>query len=250
MAMPFPLDLFEQAMAGNWIAWATIGLGVTVLGMLVFVLILWWKMPQLAKSSFLNETVGKHNPTVLQVLETRRVRFINPTMLRNGFAYDSTNRQMFLPPKLWVPKEGLTAQEQMAVEDTYYMEGSNQPLYVKYSVQAIMMNPAIVAFMQNSKYLKAFAEKGAVVDKAVLIDMLTQIPDKKISFKPVNFTFPIDVPRMKTAIAESFSDSDFGEFENKVRADERGSKTPLMIGAIIGVLTVILVVVDIVINFI
>ncbi len=248
--MPFPFDLFEQALTGNWVAYATIILGVALIGVLCFVVFLWKKLPQLAKGMFVNETVGGHNPIVMQCLETRKVRFRFPTMTRNGFTYDYKTGSIGISPKLWTERKDLTNDERDTIEGIYSTENSNVPLFVQYSVQAFIANPEVTAFMQNSENMKKFAKDGAKIDKKKFIELLQQARGNTINFKALTFDFPIDITHLKTALSESISDSDFIELENKIRQDERGNQNRIGLGGIVGIAVLALVIIDIVLNFI
>lgn len=249
MAMPFPLDIFGQALEGNWVAYFAIGMTIAVFALGVFVIILWRKMPQLAKNMFVNETFGGHHPTVAQCLETRRIIFHNPTMLRNGFAYDKQRKAVYLPPKLWTETAKLTEKERNIVENVYSIDGSQSPFFLNYSVQAYMTNPEVLALIQNDEWMKKFASKGLNVKTDVFYNAMKEAKVESLNFKGLNFSFPIDVKHLKTALNESISDSDFIEFENEIRQDERGNRSMLSSGMLLGILTVVLVVVDIALQF-
>jgi hypothetical protein len=95
-----------------------------------------------------------------------------------------------------------------------------------------------------------FAKNGAKINKLKFIQLLQQVKGDTINFKALHFTFPIDIKNLRTALPQSVTQSDFGEFENKIRADERGNRTPMMLGMAVGIITLVLVIVDIALHFI
>lgn len=242
----FPFDILEQAFQGNPVAWYCIALGIVMLILLVMMLIVWWKMPQISKSQFWNNLTGGAKPTVAQCHEDKYVRFINPIIHSGGFAY--FKGLVYIPLKQWLngDNEDLSSEIKDIVNSVYSMEGTPSKLYLNYAKSAAIINPEVAAYIQNEKALQKLHESQKVeIDKAKFIAFLQAIPDKRVIIEPLNLNFPIsDVRKLKEYMPKSVSKSDFVEFENKIRQDERGDKRGMGSGTILVLLLVILLILN------
>lgn len=221
----FPFDILQQAFEGNMVAWYAIGFGIFDVALFVFCIIVWWKMPQLAKAQFINNTIGGSKPTVAQCYEDLTIKFFNPTMHRNGIAY--AKRAFYIPPKLWSNANEELGQKQKEILNTVYrMEGTQSPLFINYALQAGVVNPALLAMIQHEEAMKNLEPNSKIeVDKDKLIEVLRSIPDKVVQLRPLFFTFPLgDIRALKTWLPKSLSKSNLVELETKARQDERGNK--------------------------
>lgn len=243
----FPFDIFEQAFQGNWVAWYGIGTTIGIVALFVLIIIVWWKMPQLAKSQFINNTIGGGRPTVAQCHDDKKVRFMNPEMFSHGFAY--FKGLVYIPIKQWISSnESLKQTTQSLVSTVYNIEGTHSPFFINYAASSALMNPELVAMIQHEEELqgKGFDET-VEVDRNLFINVLSKIKDPKIRIKPMYLTFPLeDIRKLKQILPKSLSKSEFREFENKVRQDERNNQTGLGSAKIAILLTVITMMVSIV----
>ncbi len=236
----FPFDILEQAFQGNPVAWYCVGFGIGFVALTFAALIVWWKLPQNCKSQFFNNLTGGTKPTVLQCHEDKRARFINPTMYSNGFAY--FRGLVYIPLKQWLTKDSeLNEVEKDTATAVYGLEGTQSALYLNYSKSGAIVNPEVVAYIQNEKALnKLQTDKKVTIDRQKFIDFLSKLSDKTITIEPLNLNFPIkDIRKFKEWLPKSLNKSDFVEFENKIRQDERGNKQGVNYQAIIVVLLLI-----------
>lgn len=223
----FPFDILEQAFQGNSVAWYAIIFGVVAVGALSFVIFLWWKMPQLAKSQFVNNTIGGQKPTMVQCYDTKRVRFFNPTVLRSGMAI--LKNALYIFPKAWAGTEELSPSERDIFNAVYTIDGTQSAFFINYAIQAGVLNPALVAMIEHQKIMENLSPDDPVfVNKDDLIAILKMMPEEKVQLHPLHFSFPIsDIRNLKTWIPKSISKSNFVEYEYKIRQDERGQKEGL-----------------------
>lgn len=242
----FPFDILEQAFQGNPVAWYCIGFGIVFVILLVLILVVWWKMPQISKSQFINNLTGGFKPTIAQCHEDKRVRFINPLLYSSGFAY--FKGAVYIPLKQWLTgddKDISTAIKEITTT-VYGLEGTQSAFYINYAKSAAIVNPEVAAYIENEKALsKLQTDRVARIDRRRFIEFLQGIKDESIILKPLFLNFPIsDVRKLKEYLPKSLSKSDFVEFENRIRADERASKKGAGSGGIVVLLLIILLIVS------
>lgn len=243
--MAFPFDIFEQAFQGNWVAWYGIATTIGLVGFLCLLIIVWWKMPQLAKSQFFNNMFNSGRPTIAQCHEDKKVRFMNPEMFSNGFAY--AKGLVYIPPKQWLgSRADLKPETQALINTVYTIEGTPSPFYINWATSAAIMNPELEAMIEHEEEIQKL-NKGEPVkmSREVFINVLRSIKDDVIQVKPLYLHFPLaDIRNLKQLLPKSLSKSEFREFENKVRQDERGNKEGMNLGTIAIILSVITLVVS------
>jgi hypothetical protein len=243
-----PLDLFWQALAGNWVAWFAIILCALALGMLVFLIILWLKLPQFAKAAFINNTVGGNKPTIAQCYENKRVVFTNPKLYRSGLAYDK-RAGWFLFPKAWATSDvDLSYKERQLLGAVYTIDGTQSAFYLNLSVQASVSNPELLALFEHETQIKALADPNAPlrVKTDYFRQALSLIKDEYIQIRPMHLNLPIDIKGLKTMLPKALPQSEMAEQENRIRDDLRREKQGLNLQVVIVILGVISVVVGIV----
>lgn len=222
----FPFDILEQAFQGNPVAWYSIVFGILSVASFCFLGVIWWKMPQLAKSLFINNTIGGQKPTMAQCYDTKRVRFFNPQVLRNGMAV--LKNSLYIFPKAWAGTDDLSPSERDIFNAVYTIDGTQSPFFLNYAIQAGVVNPGLVAMIEHEKKLQALSSKDAKVeiDRETFIEVLKMLPEnEKVQLQPMYFNFPIsDIRNLKTWLQKSLSKANFAELEWKVRQDERGQK--------------------------
>lgn len=235
----FPFDILEQAFQGNGVAWYAIIFGILAVAMVSFNIFLWWKMPQLAKAMFINNTIGGNKPTMAQCYDTKRVKFFNPQVLRSGMAV--LKNSLYIFPKAWAGADDLTPSERDIFNAVYSIDGTQSAFFVNYALQAGVLNPGLVAYIEHEKLLQQLKPgQPVMVDKKEFIDVLNVLEEDKIQIAPLHFSFPIsDIRNLKTWLSKSLSKSNFVELEYKIRQDERGDKEGLNLQTIIVFLVVI-----------
>jgi hypothetical protein len=235
----FPFDILEQAFQGNSVAWYAIIFGIGAVGLLFFNIFLWWKMPQLAKAMFINNTIGGNKPTMAQCYDTKRVKFFNPEVLRSGMAV--LKNSLYIFPKAWAGADDLTPSERDIFNAVYTIDGTQSAFFVNYALQAGVLNPGLVAYIEHEKLLQQLKPGQPVnVDKNEFIEVLKMIPEDKVQIAPLHFSFPIsDIRNLKTWLSKSLSKSNFVELEYKIRQDERGDKEGLNLQTILVLLVLI-----------
>jgi hypothetical protein len=223
----FPFDILEQAFQGNSVAWEAMFFGIFSVALFFFIIVLWWKMPQLAKSQFINNTIGGQKPTMVQCYDNKRVRFFNPTLMRSGFA--TSKGAVYIFPKTWIGADELPPAERDIFNSVYTMDGTQSSLFLNYSIQAGVMNPGLVAMIEHEKKMQQLKPGSPVnVKRTDLLKILNMIKDETIQLSPLYFSFPIsDIRNLKSWLPKSMSKSNFAEYENKIRQDERGNKEGL-----------------------
>jgi hypothetical protein len=250
--MAFPFDIFQRLFEGDWIAWTTLAFFIVIVGLVSFLIILWWKLPQFAKAGFINNLIA-HRPVVLECFENKKVVFQIPQMFRNGLAY--LKGAWFIPPKLWVSSaDDLKAAERQAVNAVYSGDGCPAGLYVNYSIQSQVANPELLVIVQHERELKRLSAKDPIeIDKELFIAALRHIKDKSVQLQPMNLDLPIDIRDLKTMLPKSLSKSELAEQENRIRQDVRqdagfgGNKSTVLV--ILIVISVILGVVSLLHDF-
>jgi hypothetical protein len=240
----FPFDIFDQAFQGNWVAWFGIILTIITFGILVFLIILWVKLPKYAKIAFVNNLVG-HRPTVAECYENRLVKFLIPKMFRNGLMI--AKHQWFVPYQLWASAgEDLTDAERQTVNAVYSIEGG-PGFYLNYSIQAGVVNPELVVLMQHERALQRLGSKEPVlIKKERFIEALNFIEDKEIQLSPMSLNLPLDIPNIRTMMPKSLSKSQWIEQENKIRQDVLEGQKGLNLQTVILVVAAVGVIVGIV----
>jgi hypothetical protein len=239
----FPVDILEQAFQGNPVAWYCIGGGIVLVALVSLMIFVWHKMPQLAKSQFINSTIGGNKPTVAQCYEDKTVRFFNPTVHRNTFFF--SKGALYLTPKMWATAESeLSNSEQSLLNGVHRMEGSQSALFFNYSIAAGMVNPELTAMIEHEETMQKLKPNAPVkVSKAKLLSVLQSLPDKEdIQIKPLFFSFPItDIRKLKSWLPKSLSKSNFMELDNKIRQDERGNKEGFNAQSLLVILMIVLI---------
>jgi hypothetical protein len=219
--MAFPFDIFTRLFEGDWIAWMCLVMFIVGVGLVSFLIILWWKLPQFAKAGFINTIIG-HRPVVLECFENKKVKFQIPQIFRNGLAY--MKGAWYIPPKLWASaSEDLKEAERQAINAVYSGDGCPAGLYVNYSIQSQVSNPELLVVVQHEREIKRLSEKDPVlIDKELFIAALRHIKDKHVQLQPMNLDLPLDIRALRTMLAKSLSKSELNEQENKIRQDVRG----------------------------
>jgi hypothetical protein len=239
LGAPFPFDLFEQMALGNWIAWATFGLALGLMAIHVFLLIVKMKMPQLAWNAITNEMFGSKNPTIAECYESNKVKFHHPQMLPNGFTYDKSTGAVGIPLKQWSGAlTELDPDGRELLNKTYTIENSNVPFYLNYSMQAVLNNPMFLAIMEHEQVMDNLrnAKYQVGIPKATFLEAVNRIDGDFVNLKAMNLTVPIDIKKIKTVIPKALGKSNFKEFENHIRNDERKNGGKMVNWAVIGIL--------------
>jgi len=218
--MAFPFDIFTRLFEGDWIAWTTLIFFIVIVGLVSFLIILWWKLPQYAKAGFIND-VFAHRAVFLECFENKKIRFLLPQLFRNGLAY--LKGAWFIPPKLWAKAgDDLKDAERQAINAVYSGEGCPAGMYVNYSIQAQVANPELLVVVQHEKTIKKLSDGDPVlVEKELFIAALRHIKDKYVQLEPMNLNLPLDIRGLKDMLPKSLSKSELAEQENRIRQDVR-----------------------------
>lgn len=245
MAVGFPFDLFTQAFEGNWVAWATIGLGISLAGLVVLFFVLWWKMPAYAKSGLLNE-LFHHNPTTMECYENKRIKFHTPKLFHSGIAYDG---EFFLLPKLWAKAgEELSKVNQQILNSVYTIDGSSNALYLNYAVQASVANPELAYILQHEREIQNLQDGQPVkIRKSVFQKALDHIEDDFIQLEPMFLNYPLDIPELRTKLMKALPKSIIGEIKFKIkeilmRGNQFAGLNLGMLSLLVGIITLVAVV--------
>jgi hypothetical protein len=218
--MAFPFDIFTRLFEGDWIAWTTLIFFIVIVGLVSFLIILWWKLPQYAKAGFIND-VFAHRAVFLECFENKKIRFLLPQLFRNGLAY--LKGAWFIPPKLWAKAgDDLKDAERQAINAVYSGEGCPAGMYVNYSIQAQVANPELLVVVQHEKTIKKLSDGDPVlVEKELFIAALRHIKDQYVQLEPMNLNLPLDIRGLKDMLPKSLSKSELAEQENRIRQDVR-----------------------------
>ena len=245
LQIPNPLDILTQALEGNWVAWFAIAISVAGFAMIVFLAILWLKLPEYAKKGFINNLVG-HRPVVLECFENKKIMFQIPQMFRNGLAY--LKGAWYIPPKLWASSgEELKDAERQALNAVYTGDGCPAGLYMNYSVQAQIANPELLTIVQHERTVQRLGEKGSVrIKKELFMAALQHIKDDSVQLEPMNLDLPMDIRGLKTVLPKSLSKSELAEQENRIRQDVRQQMGGMKQNTIVLLLLVISIIVGVV----
>lgn len=262
--MPLFVDqLFYQLFEGNPVAYLALFMAVGFVIVFCALGVLYWKLPQIAKSQLWNNLFGC-KPTFATCYPDRTVKFRNPHLYGNGIAYDGDWQ-------ILIHDDGngnLTVNERDTVNAVYRMEGTNSPLYFRWSKQAYAVSPELAAVAQHEKGVKALAEMSKAevaelverlskadpkhpikVKRKAFLDALKNCKDEYIQLAPMYFAFDVDVPKIREMLPNALSDSNLKEHENIVRQEDKDgiSKGNLMIallaltgiGVIVGVISLL-----------
>lgn len=238
-----PLDLFWQALAGNWVAWFAISLTGVVLVLICSIIIAWHFLPQYARAGLINNTVGHNRPTIAELYENKRLVFRLPQLLRSGLGY--LKGVWFIFPKAWaLSQEELTKAERDLVNSVCTIEGSQSAFYFNLSVQAQVVNPEMLAVIQHQKELQSLVDGQVVkVKKSLFFEALKQMKDDYVQLQPMHLEYPTDIKELRTMLPKSLSKSELAEQENRIRQDvreEKGGFNLQIVLVLIGVVSVIL----------
>jgi hypothetical protein len=232
--LPLFIDqFFKQLFQGNVIAYLALALAVGFIVVLCVLGVLYWKLPQLAKSQLWNNILGC-KPTFATCYPDLTVKFKNPTLFSNGIAYDG-HWQILLQDD---GSGNLSIKERDVINKVYRMEGTNSPFYLRWSKQAYVVSPELAALAQHGTAVKALAEMSETtaaqlleklrsadykhpikVKRTELITTLQGIKDEFIPLAPMHFTFDVDMPKIKEFIPNAVSDTNLKEHENTVRQE-------------------------------
>jgi hypothetical protein len=232
----FIADFFQQLFQGNPVAYLALFEGVGFVIAICGLGVLYWKLPQLAKSQLWNNILG-HKPTFTTCYPDLSVKFRNPTLYGNGIAYDG-DYQILLRDD---GSGKLSVDEKNAVNSVYRIDGTNSPMFLRWSKQAYAVSPEIAAISQHGKSIKQLSElsKDDVttlmqkmanasydapikVKKQALLNALKGCKDEFIQIAPMYFTFDVDMTKIKEMLPNYLSDTNLKEHENIVKQANMG----------------------------
>lgn len=252
-SLMYPLfisDFFQQLFQGNPVAYLSLFLGVGFVIVLCALAVGYWKLPQLARSQLWNNILG-HNPTIATCYPDLTVKFNNPKLFSNGICYDG-NWQILLRDD---GKGALTVDERATVNNVYRIEGTNSPMFLRFSKYAYAVSPEFAAAAQNLKGLKGLHEASKLtpeqfirqmstadskhsikVPRKAFIESLKQCKDEFIQIAPMYFSFDVNMPKIIEMLPNFLSDTNLKEHENLVKnslSDQLNKGTLLVIVLIV-----------------
>ena len=236
-------DLFMQMWEGNLIAWLAFVAIIIAVGLFGLFIVLWWKMPQPAKKLFMNNLRG-HRPTVADAYDNNQLIFETPRIFREGILHDKHSGWHFVPRLTKEADTLLNEAEREIVNKTFNIQGASGQFYLAYSGKGTIVNPELMAIMENPGLFGSTVKKkgnpdGYVyVNKQAWIKALQQTKDTFVQIKPVWITTLLDPRKIKNYLSKAYSKSQLLAQEIEIRNDARkeyggvGSKGVMVLSAI------------------
>lgn len=247
------VQLFE----GNIVAIIALAGIVGFIVLLSLLVLIWWKMPQPGKRSFMNNLIGGL-PFVATAYDNKRVLFHTPRMFRGGIAHSRDSGWHIFPRLDTGLEKDLNLTEQNAMTGAFTIEGAQGSFFMEYAGKGQIMNPELLYLVQYEKDIqkmqamdkKRKGDGGRVrIPKQDFIDALNTMEDKEVIIDPVYITWRLDPTKIKAKLSKAYSKSQLGELENEIMQYLRGELTGfgskggilLFIGIIDLILSVVIV---------
>lgn len=215
-------DWFMQMFQGNQVAWLAFGLVIAVVGLMCVLGIMYWKMPQPAKKMLWNNLHGGGKPNVFNGYEDQSVRLENPQMYREGILHNPKNKSWYFVMTLTKESEGELGSNvnRELITKAFRMEGAPGAVYFAYSNKGTIMNPELLAMIEQEKELHPELKHnpGLVkIDKQAFINALNRIKDSQVVVDPVYVTTLLDMRKIKAFLPKAFTKDRLLSHENKVK---------------------------------
>lgn len=233
-------DWFMQMWQGNQVAWLAFGLVIAVVGLMSMLGIGYWKLPQPAKKMFWNNIHGGGKPNVFNGYEDQSVRLENPQMYREGILHNPKNKSWYFVMTLTKESEGELGSNvnRELITKAFRMEGAPGAVYFAYSNKGTIMNPELLAMIEQEKETKSEPEETLVgrigerlkeaihgkeprgqikIDKQAFINALNRIKDSQVVVDPVYVTTLLDMRKIKAFLPKAFTKDRLLSHENKVK---------------------------------
>ncbi len=240
-------DPITQLFQGNMVAWLAGALVVVVLALVVFMVIVKIKMPQLSWKLFMNNVRGG-GPIVGSCYENNQMRFYTPKLFQSGIGFDG---EWYVWPKAYAAnKEDLSAAELEVLMSACTIVGAPGQFYLNYAIQCQVATPKLLAIMQHEQQIQKL-QKGEQVKIPIefFIDAATSLQksgEKYVTLSPMTINLPLTVKGLKEVLPKSLRKHDLKALENLVRDWVKGQGNGVnwaMIAAIlagIGIIAVII----------
>lgn len=234
------MNILEQMWQGNSVAWFAFSMIIVTVGLFTMLLIIWWKMPEPAKKLFWNNLFGGHRPIVANAYDNKVVRFETPHIFREGVMYDKKGGWSFVPRLTKDADDTLNTLEKEIVTRAFHIEGAPGQFYHAYSGKGTVVNPELLAVIENARANKTTEEKSklqqvigkingengfndetVLVDRNVWINILQTMKDKYVRIEPLHITHLSDPRNIKNYLPKAYSKSQLLAQEEEIKASVR-----------------------------
>jgi hypothetical protein len=241
-------DPITQLWQGNPVAFIAGGMLIALVAIIMALVVVKIKMPQLAMALLKNNIRGG-GTIIASIYENNVVKFFTPKLFQSGVAYD---KEWFLYPKAYANSDiEISMAERELLMSACNIENASGQLYFNYSIQCQVATPKLLAMIQHEETVQKLKPGSKIfIPKERLLAVLNAIPDKEIEFKTINLCLPVQLKGIKQALPKSLRKFDLKAIENLVRDWMRGNGTGFNYALITVILVLVSIIVPVILHFV